>query len=497
MTAPFDSAEGGATAGVAPLGITTVVVQSANDPDALYAAFSARAAALNQGAVGAADALAADIVVAEITTAAFKPLARAIGKSTGLDGDEFLKRMMKARAAREVAISGNSQTGSSSAIEPIDNPAPLSNLADAVATVFRRQVWTSDEAITAATLWVVGSYGYETADVYARLAFTSEMRRCGKSTALSTVALLAFSAELADNISPAAMFRLVASKRMTLCIDELDSFGRDDHGLRNMLNAGFARTGSVKRAEPSPDGKTYVVAEFPCYCPVAIAGIGGLPDTVLDRSILIRLQRAPKAQTQQKRRLRYREMLGYRDKLVPHLLAHAPAIAAAIGNGAATMPASLDDRALDKWDALIAVAELAGGNWPTLAAQAAVTLSGPNTERAGLVEKLLEDIRDIVSAPQNAPVPTEIRSDDLLVLLHSLTHRPWQEASHGKPITPRWLSDRLRGLGITPGRGRVGEWPFDANGEPRQTSIHSLKSPLPLKHSYAISDLRAAWQRCL
>jgi hypothetical protein len=482
---------------MAPLGVTTVVAPSPNGPDALYAAFSARAAALNQGAVGAADALAADIVVAEITTAAFKPLARAIGKSTGLDGDEFLKRMLKARAAREAAANGNAQAGSSSALEPADNPAPLSKLLDAVATVFRRQVWTSEEAITAATLWVIGTYGYETADVYARLAFTSEMRRCGKSTALSTVALLAFAAELADNISPAAMFRLIASKRMSLCIDELDSFGRDDHGLRNMLNAGYARTGSVKRAEATPDGKSYAVVEFGCYCPVAIAGIGGLPDTVLDRSVLIRLQRAPKAQTQQKRRLRYREMLAYRDKIVPHLLAHAPAISAAIGTGAATMPAGLDDRALDKWDPLFAVAELAGGGWPARATDAAIQLSGPGTERAGLVEKLLEDIRDIVSAPQNVPIPTEIRSDDLLVLLHSLTHRPWGEASHGKPITPRWLSDRLRGLGVTPGRGRVGEWPFDANGEPRQTSIQSLKSPLPLKHSYAVSDLRAAWQRCL
>src|SRR5204863_1535899 len=211
-------------------------------------------------------------------------------------------------------------TGSSPATEPVDNPAPLSNLLDAVATVFRRQVVCSEEAITAATLWTVGSYGYEAADVYGRLAFTSEMRRCGKSTALSTVALRAFSPELADNTRPAAMFRLVASKRLTLCIDELDSFGRDDHGLRNMLNAGFARTGAVKRAEPTPDGKSYAVVEFPCFCPVAIAGIGGLADTVLDRSILIRLQRAPKAQTQQRRRLRYREMQVYRAKIVPHLL---------------------------------------------------------------------------------------------------------------------------------------------------------------------------------
>ena len=60
MTAPFDAAEGGATADMAPLGVTTVVAPSPNGPDALYAAFSARAAALNQGAVGAADALRDD-----------------------------------------------------------------------------------------------------------------------------------------------------------------------------------------------------------------------------------------------------------------------------------------------------------------------------------------------------------------------------------------------------------------------------------------------------
>ena len=446
MTAPFDAEIGGLTVPRVPL-VTVETVPAgigegqSSTPDDLFAKFSATAAALTQGAVGAADALASDIVNSGLTSATFKPLARAIGKSTGLDGDEYLRKMMKARAAHEAAVNGSSQTnGGSPAIQPVDRPAPLLSLLEAVETVVRRQVVCSEEDVTATTLWIVGTYGYEAADVYARLAFTSEMRRCGKSTALSTVALLAFSAELADNVSPAAMFRLIASKRLTLCIDELDSFGRDDHGLRNILNAGYSRTGTVKRAEPSPDGKSYVVAEFACYCPTAIAGIGGLPDTVLDRSIVIRLQRAPKAQTQQRRRMRFREMQTYQKKIVPHLLAHAPAIASAIGAGVTNMPAILDDRALDKWDALFAVAGLAGGDWPDRATAAAIQLSGPSTERAGLVEKLLEDIRDIISAPQ-APVPTEIRTDDLLVLLHSLTHRPWQEASHGKPITPRWLSD--------------------------------------------------------
>ena len=182
------------------------------------------------------------------------------------------------------------------------------------------------------------------------------------------------------------------------------------------------------------------------------------------------------------------------------------------------MPNELDDRAVDHWDPLIAVADLAGGAWPARARTAAIKLSGSVNDRAGLVEKLLEDIREIIEAPRrraatiwlewraegrNGPsptkpyVPTEIPTADLMRLLLHMAHRPWPDLSRGRPITERWLSDRLRGLGVTPGRSRTPEWPFDLNGDPRRPSFGMASKNYSQLRTYSISELRAAWRRCL
>jgi hypothetical protein len=384
----------------------------------------------------------------------------------------------------------------------------------------RRQVYCSEHAWVAIVLWIAGTYGYRLADVFPRLAILSEMRRCGKSTLLKTIHRLAFASELADNISPAAMYRSIAARPMTLCIDEYDSFARDDSGIRNIVNAGYSRDGRVKRVEKSPDGKTWEVVDFPCFCPVAIVAIGRLPDTVQDRSVIVRLQRAPKKNGVGKRRLRTREMARVRQHIVPQLLAHAERIEAAIYRGASRLPQGLHDRAMDNWDPLIAVAELAGGDWPARARAAAEVLSG-SADDDGLVEKLLRDIRFVVEAPRRHAIdqwrawsaggrvgarptrlprsqwPTAIRTQDLYGRLVLMEHRPWADCNRGREITMRWLADRLKGLGVEPDRDRVPPWQFDCNGEPDSP-------PLPLGPGkdrrlrvYFTDELRDVWRRCL
>lgn len=493
------------------------------DANATRATFMTRAGALSPGDVVGGETLAADIVASGLSEATFEALAEAIAKSTAkaLNRDKLYRNMLRARQA-----ASNTDTGDDTErLEPAANPKPLAEILNMIHHVVRRQVWCSEHDAAAVAIFIVATYGYGAADVFPRLAITSEMRRCGKSTLLTTAAHFAFNPELADNISPAAMFRMIAARPMTLLIDEVDSFGRDDNGLRNILNAGHSRNGAVKRVEPTPDGKGYNVVSFKCFAPVVLAGIGSLPDTVLDRSIIVRLQRAPK--DQQHRRLRLRELARYRRGFVPQLLAHAAALEHAIATGTPNLPPSLNDRACDNWEPLIAVAELAGGDWPARALAAATALSGGTDEGHGLVEKLLADVREIVEAPRRhaaaawrawcaagrtgprparltrAQRPTAIRTADLLVRLVSMAHRPWPEISHGRPITERWLADRLRGLGVVPGRARVQPWTYDDDG-----ALHPLgaggpppaiqaRTPVPQARSYVIADLRAAYRRCL
>jgi hypothetical protein len=483
--------------------------------DPILRGFEDRARALPDGAVGKADELMAEIAESKLDPIAFRRIADVIAKVTRLDASEIRKKLFHARAAREGAASDTSDSGDTETAPPT-TPAPLARVLDAAALMLRRQVSCTETSLYAAVLWTAGTYGYHEAEVFPRLVFTSETSNCGKTTALKTVEILSFNPRRSDNISAAAMFRLVASQRMSLFIDEFDSFGRDNEDVRNVLNAGYLRTGTVTRVEPTDDGKGWTPVEYPCFCPVAIAGIGGLPETVRNRSIVNRLQRAPKGRARQ---MRLRELLKLRRQIVPHLIAHADAIAAAIKDGAKNLPLELDARVIDNWDPLIAVAELAGGDWPARALAAAREFSGEGYNPTGYVEKLVDDIRWMIQTParhrieawrewfhaknQGGPrptktaLPTEIRSAELLTLLHKMPHRPWQEAGKGgKPITERWLADRLDGLDVKPYRKRIPSWPFDGNGEPATIPGNPIgRGTNPYLHVYSIADLRAVCDR--
>jgi Protein of unknown function (DUF3631) len=73
-------------------------------------------------------------------------------------------------------------------------------------------------------------------------------------------------------------------------------------------------------------------------------------------------------------------------------------------------PKQLNDRAADNWRPLLAIAELAGGDWPKLAREAACLLSGEvDTDAMGI--ELLKDIRAAFEDDD------EIRSADLIAKL--------------------------------------------------------------------------------
>ena len=66
--------------------------------------------------------------------------------------------------------------------DPAPNPKTLGEVLHTIVLVLRNQIWCKETEIDAIALWIVRTYGYLGADVFPRLALTSEMRRCGKST---------------------------------------------------------------------------------------------------------------------------------------------------------------------------------------------------------------------------------------------------------------------------------------------------------------------------
>jgi len=111
-----------------------------------------------------------------------------------------------------------------------------------------------------------------------------------------------------------------------------------------------------------------------------------------------------------------------------------------------TIPEALNDRAGDIWEPLFVLADLAGGEWPEMARQAAVALSGSAQEISSPASCLFGDIRVVFEACNDV----RLFSRDMVGVLNGLGDRPWRELRRGKPVTEMWLAMQLRPYGIRP-----------------------------------------------
>ena len=84
------------------------------------------------------------------------------------------------------------------------------------------------------------------------------------------------------NITTAAVFRTIESIRLTLIIDEGDTFLRGNEEMRGILNSGHNRNlAFAVRCE----GDDHEPRAFSTWCPKATSMIGSPPDTLRDRSV--------------------------------------------------------------------------------------------------------------------------------------------------------------------------------------------------------------------
>jgi hypothetical protein len=94
---------------------------------------------------------------------------------------------------------------------------------------------------------------------------------------------------------PAARAALSSSENglPTILFDEIDAvFGakaKENEDIRAVLNAGYRRGAKVGRCIMVGNGVN--TEELPAFCAVALAGLGWLPDTILTRTIIVRMRR--------------------------------------------------------------------------------------------------------------------------------------------------------------------------------------------------------------
>src|SRR6516164_214499 len=352
---------------------------------------------------------------------------------------------------------------------------PLAQLLNDVHAFLGRFVcYPSEHAHVAHVLWIAHTHCMDAWESTPRLAFLSPEPASGKTRALEVSELLVPNPVEAINVTPAYIFRKVGDQENglpTILHDEIDTlFGlkaKENEDVRGLYNAGHRRGAVAGRCVVH--GKKFVPEEIPAFCALALAGLGWLPDTILSRSIVIRMRRrAPHEKvTPFRRRVHAEEGNDLRGQLA----AWGADADKELTEARPATPDGIEYRNADMSQPLLAIAAAAGEHWPKRARVAAVTLVAAAADREpSLGIRLLSDLRDIFGQAE------QMTTAVVLERLTKLPEAPWNELK-GKPLNDRGLAVRLRQYGV---KSRT----LNLGGESRSKG-------------YVREDLHDVWKRYL
>ena len=350
-------------------------------------------------------------------------------------------------------------------VEPWPEPVDGAKLLDSVAALIPLYVAMSEPQSRTCARWVVHTWLHDRLEISTFLNITSATKRCGKSLLMEVLGALVWRPlPVSGRVTPAALFRTVEMFWPTFMLDEVDTYVHDDPELRGLIN-GSQRKDSAFVIRTV--GEDHEPRRFGTWCPKAIAGIGGLPDTVLDRSVVIRLERRPpEAFGISHWRNRDRDAIKELNcKIARWVRDNAGAVLAR--RNAVVFPPGLNDRARDAWEALLAIGDVADGQWmaaPNSPSWREIETVFPDSNVVtGTREVLLADLWQVfqdAGEPAHLPTgkPDECRDPSAPAILSSLCvmeERPWSEYRRGRPLTPRGLADLLKPFGVVPGTIRL------------------------------------------
>lgn len=308
----------------------------------------------------------------------------------------------------------------------------------------------------AAHCWFMDCWAYTP-----RLLFISPEAGSGKTTALKATACLVPRPDFVGDLTPSSLFRSIDESmetqgaRPTVLYDELDTvFGNREEGrianieMRRLIDIGFDRHATVKRTVRQ--GGTQTTQRYQVYAPMILAGkmtAEYVPGTIRSRAITVEMQR--KAPHERVDRWPRKGGPAEADTLRDLLQLWAELVHQAAHERLPEIPEALDSRDADKWEALLLVAELAGGHWPEtarVAAVAAVAASQANAVVSAGVQ-LLTDVKAIF----DMMLADTIFTGPMLAELKAMEISPWAA------LTPIKMAQLLNGYGVRPKNQRIGE----------------------------------------
>jgi putative DNA primase/helicase len=401
--------------------------------------------------------------------------------------DEIVERLRKQEGSDE-------SNGQGRPIE-FDEPDPWEHkvngveLLNAITAKFLEHVVMAVITARAMAVWILFTYLVHHCFQFApRVGITSATKGCGKSTLLGLIWAMAWRALQAANISPSATYRVIDKYEPTLTIDEADTYLIDNNELRGVLNSGHMKGESIIRAS----GEDFEPRAFRTFGAVAIAMIGSLPPTLLDRSIHVELQRRKRSDTIKPFRI---DRLDECKKLARQCLRWAQDHKIEVAAQDPQLPGEVFNRAADNWRVLKAIADVVGGPWPGYIDEAALAACKAETGEDELVVMLLQDIqsiefkyeiRDEITEELNYGGDGEIKSEDLVEHLTQMEGRPWAEMDGGKKLTTNKLARLLKPLAIPP--DKIGPNHARVRGYRRSDFREAFERYFPFSPSGGSSD---------
>ena len=300
------------------------------------------------------------------------------------------------------------------------------------------------------------------------MLITAPEKRCGKSQLLGLISKLSRRPLNGASLSAPVLFRMAEAYQPTIFIDEVDSFLDRDEDLKGMIKCGIERGQALAwRMEKDPVTQKQNPVPFDCFGFKALSGIGAqnIEDTITDRCIVIELkrklkqERVPKVRNEPAEKWQAlnakcaRLALDYGERLKKYR---------------PLMPEQMSDRDADKWEPLIALADLIDGDkglagtfgkmgtYGDACRAVAVRLSNGVDADEPMAVELLRNIRDVLNEDEATAV---VKVDYILSMI--LTERlnrnkewRWYEMHRGSGISPRLLAKWLKNFDIRPGKIR-------------------------------------------
>jgi hypothetical protein len=338
--------------------------------------------------------------------------------------------------------------------EPVDGAQLLAD----VSARYSLYLFLPPGAADAMALWTPHTHALEAFHLSPRLSFYSLEPGCGKTTTFDVLATMVRRPLRAESLSAAVLFRLVHQFQPTLLLDELDAYLPQSEELRGLLNAGHKRGAHAYRCE----GERKAVRAFKAFAPAALAGLGLLPATLRDRSLLIPLLAAKPGQLI----ARFDPLNLEAETVLARKLARwASDNFSALAACNPPLPPGAFNRLADNWRPLLAVAQVAGGDWPDRALQAFAQLTSspqPSTQRPQLSSnpQLTPQHSQLLSALHTVftqSAADRLFSSQIVTALRALPGRPSRGDDHSQAaLNETWLGRRLSSLGIRSQTLRIG-----------------------------------------